>query len=186
MRTVFLDACVLVPITLTNVILTAAERGLLQPCWSPAVVEEAVEAIMEVRPGLGEERVRRRFNAMDAAFERASVSGDPATLDGLGFPDVNDQHVAAAAVAAGAEAVVTANIRDFPEQVMGGLGLAVMSPDEFLLGLLETDPETMADVVVRVAAALRNPERTPEDILAALELAGAGRFAAAVRRLLPL
>jgi len=53
---VFLDACVLVPIGLTNVILTASEHDLLQPYWSPTVVDEAVRqraAQMEADPTLG-------------------------------------------------------------------------------------------------------------------------------------
>jgi hypothetical protein len=162
--------------------MTAVEDGLVQPHWSPTVVEEAVDAIREVRPRLGEERIRRRFAAMDAAFEGASAPGDPASLGARGFPDPGDRHVVAAAVAAGATVVVTANIRDFPEVLMAEFGLAVMSPDEFLLGLLGQEEAAMTAVVVKVAAALRNPERSPGDILAALALAGAPGFAARVRR----
>lgn len=184
MISVFLDACVLVPVTLTNVILTAAENGLVRPYWSHEVVEEAVDAIREVRPNLSEDRVRRRFVAMDAAFEGASVSGDPSTLDGRGLPDVDDQHVVAAAIAAGASVIVTANIRDFPKAVMASLGMSVLSPDDFLLRLAEADGEAMVNVVARVAETLRNPERAPEDILVALELSGARRFAFEIRRLL--
>ncbi|MCL1837964.1 MAG: PIN domain-containing protein [Propionibacteriaceae bacterium] len=181
---VFLDACVLVPITLTNVILTAADYGLLQPCWSPEVIEEAVEAIMEIRLDLSEERIRRRFAAMNEAFEGARTSGNPAMLDGHSFPDPDDQHVVAAAVGAGAAVIVTANIRDFPKPLLAELGLAVMSPDELLLELLKAQTEAMVNVVTKVAAALRNPSKTPEDILEALTLAGAPGFAASVRSLL--
>jgi predicted nucleic acid-binding protein len=184
MTAVFLDACVLVPITLTNVILTAAEAGLVRPHWSAEVVEEAVEAILEIRPGLAEDRIRRRFAAMNAAFEGASVSGDPAALDGTGFPDPDDLHVVAAAIAAEARMIVTANIRDFPSHVLAVLGLNVVSPDQLLLGLLEEDAEATVNVVVEVATALRNPQRTIEDLLASLSLAGARRFAAEVRKTL--
>lgn len=180
----FLDACVLVPITLTNVILTAAEEGLLQPCWSPEVIDEAVEAITKIRPHLNEERIRFRFTAMNEAFEGALASGNPAMLNGRSFPDIDDKHVVAAAVAAGATVIVTANIRDFPKPVLAELGLTAVSPDELLLQLLETEVEAMVNVVIKVATALRNPERTPEDILAALALAGAPNFSASVRPLL--
>jgi hypothetical protein len=68
---------------------------------------------------------------------------------------------------------VSANIRDFPEVLMAEFGLAVVSPDEFLLGLLGREEAAMTAVVVKVAAARRNSERSPGDILAALALAGA-------------
>ena len=106
MTKIFLDACVLVPIGLTNVILTAAEHSLTQPYWSPSVVEEAVRAIVENRPGLAEDRIRRRFTAMDAAFPGASVSAETSMLDDYDFPDPCDKHVAAGALAAGAQSLV--------------------------------------------------------------------------------
>ncbi|MDR3360198.1 MAG: PIN domain-containing protein, partial [Bifidobacteriaceae bacterium] len=173
MTAVFLDACALVPITLVNVILTAAEDALLRPHWSPEVIEEAVRAILLSRPSLDEARVRGRFSAMDAAFKGASMSGDVSTLDRSAFPDPDDLHVVAAAVAAGATTVVTANVRDFPEAAMAKLGITVQSPDQLLLDLLENDPQGMIDVVAKVAGSLRNPTRTPNDILTGLGLAGA-------------
>ncbi|MDR0594193.1 MAG: PIN domain-containing protein [Bifidobacteriaceae bacterium] len=184
MTAVFLDACVLVPVTLTNVILTAAEDGLLEPFWSPEVIEEAVEAIREVHPDIPEERIRHRFAAMDAAFGQASVLGGPASVDICGLPDPDDQHVVAAAVAAGAEIIVTANIRDFSDALMALLGIQVKSPDELSMGCLEADEQAIVATVVKVAAALHDPKRTPEDILIGLELAGAPRFAGQVRHLL--
>ena len=183
MTAVFLDACVLVPITLTNVILTAGEDGLLQPFWSPEVIEEAGAAIKDVHPSLAEDRLRRRFAAMDLAFGEASVTGNPADVDGCGLPDPDDRHVVAAGIAAGARIIVTANVRDFPDTVMAALGIQIKSPYELLVGLLEEDRQALLASVRKVAAALRNPKRTLEDVLIGLELAGAPRFAAQVRDL---
>ena len=183
---IFLDACVLAPIGLTNVILTAAERNLVQPYWSPAVVEEAVGAISDIRPGLGEDRIRRRFTAMNSAFPGASVPADMSMLDDYYFPDPDDKHVVAAALVASAQTIVTANTKDFPKPLMHRLGLSVMTPDELLLALLDDDPETMTSVIVEVAEALQTPKRTTDDILVSLHLAGAPRFAAKVRGLLKL
>ena len=184
MITAFLDACVLVPISLTNVILTAAEHGLIQPYWSPTVEDEAVKAIQEVRPALNEDRIRARFDAMDDAFEGACISGDPSTMNKHHFPDPDDKHVAAAAISAGASIIVTANLRDFPGPLMDKLGLTIMTPDELLQMLLAEDPELMVSVIVEVADALQSPTQTPNDILTALRLAGAPRFAVETRDLL--
>ena len=183
MTKIFLDACVLVPIGLTNVILTAAEHNLTQPYWSPAVVDEAVRAISDIRPGLGEDRIRRRFTAMDAAFPGASVTAGTSTLNDYDFPDPDDKHVVAAALVASAQTIVTANTKDFPKPLMHRLGLSVMTPDELLLALLDEDAEAMTSVVVEVAEALQNPKRTTDDLLISLHLAGAPRFSAEVRGL---
>jgi len=183
---IFLDACVLVPISLTNVIRTAAEHDLVQPYWPSTVVEEAVLAIAEMRPGLGEDRIRRRFTAMNSAFPGASVTAGTSTLDDYYFPDPDDKHVAAAAMAAGAQTVVTANTKDFPKPLIHRLGLSVMTPDDLLLALLEDDTEAMTSVVVEITEALNNPARTKDDILVSLRLAGAPRFATKVRGLLKL
>jgi hypothetical protein len=54
MKAVFLDACVFVPIHLINVLLTASEKRILQPHWSPQVIEEATRAIRRIRPDLAD------------------------------------------------------------------------------------------------------------------------------------
>ena len=177
MTKIFLDACVLVPIGSTNVILTAAEHNLTQPYWSPAVVDEAVRAIADSRPGLDDVRIRRRFTAMDSVFPGASVPPDMSTLDGYDFPDPDDKHVVAAALAADAQTIVTANTKDFPKPLMREFALTVMTPDDLLLSLLDEDTATMTSVIVEVAEALNNPARTAEDILVSLRLAGTPRFA---------
>ncbi|MBB1571154.1 MAG: PIN domain-containing protein [Propionibacteriaceae bacterium] len=184
MTVVFLDACVLVPITLTNVLLTAAEDSLLQPHWSPEVLEEAIIAINEIRPHLNETQIHRRFSAMDAAFPGASVAGDPSRLDHREFPDPDDRHVVAAAMAAGVEIIVTANIRDFPTTLMNTLGLIVMSPDELLLKLLAENKTAVLEVMLKVASTLRSPQQSIEELLVALKRAGAPSFAEKARRLL--
>ncbi|MDR2253041.1 MAG: hypothetical protein LBD97_04145 [Bifidobacteriaceae bacterium] len=68
---------------------------------------------------------------------------------------------------------------------MAEFRLAVMSPGEFLLGLLGQEEARMTAVVVEGSVALRNPERSASDVLAALAIARAPGFTARVRLLLP-
>jgi hypothetical protein len=65
-----LDACVLVPIALTDTLLRLAERDLYRPLWSTRIV---ADAIIEIHPEITPERVLRRFTAMDDTFEGACV-----------------------------------------------------------------------------------------------------------------
>jgi len=46
--------------------------------------------------------------------------------------DPNDKHVLAAAVRGQANAIITANIKDFPEYCLEDYGILCQTPDEFL------------------------------------------------------
>jgi predicted nucleic acid-binding protein len=181
---VFFDACVIVPITLTNVLLTAAEEGLVRPSWSPEVVGEAVEALLELFPDMTEARARRRFSRMDEFFAGASVEPDMSVVAGLNWPDPDDRHVVAAAVAAEAPYLITNDRTGFPEELMGQFNITVLTQDELLLRLINDDEDAMIDVVRLVAQRLDRPPLTVEEILAALERADAPRFAEAMRTIL--
>lgn len=47
---VFLDACVLVPVALTDTLLRLADRGLFRPLWSQQVLDEPTDAGAQIRP----------------------------------------------------------------------------------------------------------------------------------------
>ncbi len=75
--------------------------------------------------------------------------------------DPKDRHVVAAAVRAGAKVIVTANLRDFPEDALEPLGLTAKSPDTFLMDLLGFDERDMLDAVMHIAAQKTRPPMTP-------------------------
>jgi hypothetical protein len=64
--------------------------------------------------------------------------------------DPKDRHVLAAAIACGADTIVTTNTKDFPPTATAAHGITARSPDEFLVSLLEPDTRDAA------LAALRN------------------------------
>lgn len=107
---VFLDANVLVPYNLMSVLLTMAEDGLFTPRWSQAVLDETSRALVE-KLGLPRDGVNRRMWAMTKAFPEAMVTGYE-HLEAAVNCDPKDRHVLAGAVAAGADALVTVNLRD--------------------------------------------------------------------------
>lgn len=120
--TALLDACVLVPITLADTLLRVAERELYRPLWSERILAEAAYAVREVHADLPVEVVAKRFAAMRAAFEDAAVEGWEALEASLSLPDPDDRHVVAAALRGHADAIVTANLRDFPDEALAPLG----------------------------------------------------------------
>lgn len=111
---VLLDACVLVPQRLCSRLLTFAEEGLFAPRWSERILSETERALTK-KLGVSKDRADRRIAAMSTAFPEASVYGFEALEDGLTCHP-KDRHVLAAAIAAGAETLVTINLKDFPDE----------------------------------------------------------------------
>ncbi len=122
--TALLDACVLVPVALADTLLRVAERELYRPQWSTRILDEAADAIVEIHPDLAPDVVAKRFTAMNAAFEDALVQGWEALEASIALPDPDDRHVVAAAMRGRADAIVTANVRDFPDEILEPLGIA--------------------------------------------------------------
>ena len=179
-----LDACVLVPVALADTLLRIAERGLYLPLWSARIVAEATDAIIEIHPNIPAEQIRRRFAAMDDTFEDARVDGWEELEDTVRLPDPDDRHVVAAAVRGRADAIVTANLRDYPLDTLGPLNIEVIHPDEFLLDQLDLAPRTVLEVLREQAAYTRHPALTPIDLIARLARAGVSGFADEAGRLI--
>jgi hypothetical protein len=55
------------------------------------------------------------------------------------LPDANDWHVLAAAIKAGAQVVVTRNLKDFPASDLQSWGVEAKSPDDFVLDQVGID-----------------------------------------------
>ncbi len=179
-----LDACVLVPIALADTLLRIAERGLYRPLWSDRILAEAADAVIEIHPDIAPELIYKRFAAMRSTFEDAGVEGWEALEATVALPDPNDRHVLAAALRGRADTIVTANVRDFPAEIVEPLGIDVVHPDAFLLDQLDLAPRIVLEVLSEQAAHTRRPALTPIDLVARLRRAGAPGFADEAGRLI--
>src|SRR3954469_25494065 len=73
--TVLLDACVLLPISLTDLLLRLAEDpAVYSPRWSRDILNE-VEQNLQKKIGLSREKARYRIACMESAFPEAMVTG---------------------------------------------------------------------------------------------------------------
>lgn len=174
---VVLDANVLFPFTVRDTLLRAAEQDLYLIGWSAKILEEMRRNL--VKTGHTTERGSHSLvEAMREAFPEAEITGYQSLIPAM-RNDPKDRHVAAAAIMAEAQVIVTENISDF--QNLPG-GLEAKTVDEFLCDLFSLSPRLMAGTIVNQAAALRRPPRTPADILRGLDRF-APRFVAKVRPL---
>ena len=183
--TAVLDACVLVlvlvPIALADTLLRVAEKGLYRPLWTDRILSEAQAAIEEVHPGID---VSKRFAGMREAFDDSLITGWEDLEGGLSLPDEDDRHVVAAAIKGGAQAIITANLADFPAAALGPLGLEAFHPDDFLLDQLDLSPPTILQVIREQAAHTRRLPLSPQDLATLLGRAGVPGFADEILRLM--
>jgi predicted nucleic acid-binding protein len=102
-----LDANVLIPNALCDYLLRLAEEELYQPRWSPMTLDEVRRHVP-----VPSSAIERRIAFMNSAFEDALVTGYESLIDKM-ENDPKDRHVLAAAVTAGADSIITCNLRDF-------------------------------------------------------------------------
>lgn len=176
-----LDACVMVPVVLCDTLLRLAEEQLYRPIWSDRILNEATDAILRIHPEIDGSAISRRVIYMNEAFPGARVQAFAQIEVGLQLPDPDDRHVVAAALRARADAIVTANLRDFPVDTMRSLELEVISPDDFLMSQLDMRSAVVMEALSAQAAATRNPQRSLDDVLTALSKAGVPGFVDEVR-----
>lgn len=99
------------------------------------------------------------------------------------LPDADDRHVLAAAVRAGAQAIITFNLSDFPAAELDKFGVEATHADDFVLDRLDLAPGAVSAVVAAQAAALKNPTRTVGELLETLQSNGLVRSVAKLREL---
>jgi len=92
---------------------------------------------------------------MNVAIPDAIVTDYEPQVDRLDLPDPDDRHVLAAAINSGATSIVTANLADFPPDVLSRHRIEALAPDEFVLRLVHQDLDAVVEVVDRQAADLR-------------------------------
>ncbi len=180
--TVVLDACVLYPATLRDLLVELARTGAYRAKWSATIHDEWIRAAIRKNPALERDRLLRVVQLMDTAVLDANVSGFESLVPALGaLPDPDDRHVVAAAIHCGAQEIVTYNLRDFPEAVLQPYGIRAIHPDAFVEHVLDLNAEAVCEAVRRVRARLKNPPQSAEELLASYERIGLAISASILR-----
>jgi hypothetical protein len=165
-----LDACVLYPTVMREMLLAAARAGLFAPLWSARLLEEWARAAGRRGP-LEEAQARGEIAATRAAFPAAEAQAAEGVEARLWLPDASDIHVLATAVAASADGIVTLNARDFPRGTLAEEALARWDPDAFLTALSLRAPGAMAAAAETVRAEAERLDAAPAQLRALLKKA---------------
>ena len=176
---VVLDACVLFPTVLREILLGVAQRGLYQPIWSDRILGEWVRATVKLGPEAALQAEGEAVLAR-AAFPKAMQRAQPEIEARLYLPDPGDLHVLAVAIAAQADAIITVNARDFPRPTLADAGLVRLDPDQFLCQLNARHPTVIAEVVAKVHATAQQMLGSDIPLKALMKRARLGRLAKAL------
>ncbi len=163
-----LDASVLYPAALRNLLMRLAGAYLFQAKWTARIQDEWTAALARDHPEFVKQIARTRV-LMESHIPDAEVTGYELLIDTLTLPDPDDRHVLAAAIHGGAAIIVTANLRHFPAETLAPHGLIAQHPDSFVFDLLTCDPGAVLAAMHQHRLSLVNPPKTAEDYLATLE-----------------
>jgi len=175
---VVLDACVLFPSVLRDILLGMAARGLYEPVWSERILEEWARAVIRLGADAQAEAQAEGL-LMRTAFPRAMQRAQPNIEARLVLPDENDLHVLAVAISSGADAILTFNASDFPRHVLAAEGIERRDPDGFVWELWSRNPAEVGAVIARVHAEAERRAGQPVSLKALLKRVKLNRFAKA-------
>jgi len=164
--TAILDANVLYPAGIRDILLQPAVYDLYRPKWSPDIFREWMRADRRNREDHNPIKVRRTQKDLESFFFDALIVGYELLIDDLDLPDKDDRHVLAAAIYGDCDFIITKNIGDFPAELLEPYGIEALSPDEFLVMLSEIYPHDIIDSVRAVLEKLKNPVYNVDTYLA--------------------
>lgn len=145
-----------------------AMTDLFKAHWTDQIHAEWINALL--RQGkFTREKLERVKRLMDAHVQDAKVTGYESLVESLELPDPDDRHVLAAAIRCGADAIVTFNLRDFPQAALAPYGIEVLHPDDFIYYQIDLSPPLCCQAVRNQRLALKNPEIGVDAFLSVLQ-----------------
>lgn len=175
------DANVLYPNTLRDLLIRVSQAGLVQAKWTNEILDEMLRALSRNRPDIPPEKLDRLGQLMNEAVRDCLVSGYEPLVEGLKLPDRSDRHVLAAAIKAGAQVIVTSNLKHFPAADLRQWDIEAKSPDDFVLDQIGIDGRAVTACVQQIADSRARPAQDIGDVLSQLERDGLVESIAALR-----
>lgn len=176
---VLIDACVLYPTVMREMVLGVAATGAFEPVWSARILEEWARAATKLGPA-GEAQARAEIAVLRGNWPGAERDAPAGLQARLWLPDENDIHVLAVAVASSADVILTLNAKDFPRQILAEDGLSRADPDSYVHGIWQARPELVAPVADTVLAEARRLSGEDWEMRALLKKARLPRLAKAL------
>lgn len=168
---VIYDACVLYPAPLRDLLLRLARTGLFAARWTAQIHDEWTRNLLVTRPELAG-KLPRTVELMNIAVPDAMVTGHEQLIEVLKLPDAGDRHVLAAAIRAGAQLIVTFNLKDFPQDALSPFGVEAVHPDLFITQQFDLHEGKIIEAARAHRRSLRHPPKSADEYLDTLAAQG--------------
>ncbi|OFA05885.1 putative toxin-antitoxin system toxin component, PIN family [Duganella sp. HH101] len=170
--TAILDACVLYPAPLRDLLISLAVEGVFRARWTNTIQAEWMRNLSANRPDLRRDALDRTIATMNEVVDDCLIENFEYLIEKLILPDPNDRHVLAAAIIGHADAIVTFNLKDFPETDTRLHGIEILHPDDFVVAQYELDPIRVLKTIKAVRERLKSPPKTAQEIIETYESQG--------------
>ena len=177
MRRVYVDTSVLFPFSVMDLVLALAEDSVHHVLWTDELLDEWEDVIVREHQRSADSAasvtaaIREFFD--DSRIDPALYRG---RIDRMPGPDPDDHIHSAAAIAAGADVLITWDKSGFPAEELAELGLRVMDPDSYFVELLDDLGDHVLVTIEQLAQSKTRPPLSAEDFLDGLNGAGLTRF----------
>lgn len=169
-----LDTCALVPGRQRDFLLQLAAEEAYAPLWGSGILFELDYVLKRLDAKRGREHSGERgqhlFAQMKQAFPGAEITAPKGRVYDYGLDDVDDGHVAHAAILGKADAIVTDDTRAGfrTSAALREAGVDVVHPAEFAANNVAAHPEAGVRALTAMAGRMSDPPRTPREVLAEL------------------
>lgn len=163
--TVILDACVLYPAPLRDLLMQLALGDLFRARWTEQIHREWIRSVLKNNPHLQPKQLERTRELMNQHVRDCLVTDYETLIPALSLPDPDDRHVLAAAIHCGAGLIITFNGSDFPDAELAQFRIAAQHPDDFIVTLLDERPGEVATAAEIVRQRLKRDPKSVEEYL---------------------
>ena len=166
--TVLLDACVLYPAPLRDLLIELASKGMFRGRWTEKIHDEWIGNLLKNRPDLTRVQLERTRKLMNERVLDCLVNDYEDLIHGIILPDEQDLHVLAAAIKAQAQIIVTCNTKDFPIAILKKFEIEVQHPDTFLRYQLDLKLSIFLSCLKNIRQRLKKPPVSSNHYLSVL------------------
>lgn len=150
--------------------MSLANEGLFRPRWSTEILNEMQRNLNDDYPD-GDVGDAQRENVVKA-FPEGEVEVSKRLVQSLNLPDVDDQHVLAAAIRARAALIVTDNLKDFPHGELDEYEVDAVSADKFIADVISLSKVAAIAAIRKMRQRFNRPEIDAAELILRCEKTG--------------
>jgi predicted nucleic acid-binding protein len=169
---ILLDANVLYPPTLRDLILFMSKDGLIQPYWSAKIIEEWTISVSRQLSTTQRKSLKEVQEEMFTTFPYGLIQDYEYLIDIIHLNDVDDRHVSAAAIHGKVDLLLTFNTKDFPKSGLRKHGITPVHPDRFLCDIIPMQRIKVINALDAMAVSQRYVGATRDSLITALRNRG--------------